>query len=81
MQSPDVGIDCGSNWHICLHGLSMMMVVMMMMMMMMMMMFVCFSADALEKNQQLEFERNKERFAFLKVKFCLTFALLINISC
>ncbi|KAK7482145.1 hypothetical protein BaRGS_00026610 [Batillaria attramentaria] len=25
------------------------------------------SADALEKNQQLEFERNKERFAFLKV--------------
>ena len=31
------------------------------------------SADALEKNQQLEFERNKERFAFLKVstRVCL----------
>lgn len=30
------------------------------------MLWLC-SADALEKNQQLEFERNKERFAFLKV--------------
>jgi len=28
-----------------------------------------FSAEALEKNQMLEFERNKERFVFLKVKF------------
>jgi aconitase A len=26
-----------------------------------------YSADALEQNQELEFERNKERFVFLKV--------------
>ena len=32
---------------------------------------LCFSADALEKNQMLEFERNKERFVFLKVSCCL----------
>ena len=29
--------------------------------------FCNFSADALQKNQDLEFERNKERFMFLKV--------------
>jgi hypothetical protein len=29
-----------------------------------------FRSDALEKNQDLEFERNKERFAFLKVFSC-----------
>ena len=27
---------------------------------------ISFSADALEQNQELEFERNKERFVFLK---------------
>jgi hypothetical protein len=29
-----------------------------------------FRSDVLEKNQDLEFERNKERFAFLKVFSC-----------
>lgn len=29
--------------------------------------FMIFSADALEQNQELEFERNRERFVFLKV--------------
>ena len=28
-----------------------------------------YRADALDKNQDLEFERNKERFVFLKVKY------------
>jgi aconitase A len=27
----------------------------------------CFRADAQQKNENLEFERNKERFTFLKV--------------
>jgi aconitase A len=27
------------------------------------------SADALEKNQAIEFERNRERFKFMKVSF------------
>ena len=49
--------------------MAMMVVEVMMMVMMMMNGYdVCGSADALEKNQQLEFERNKERFAFLKVQ-------------
>lgn len=30
-----------------------------------------YSADALEQNQELEFERNKERFVFLKVLYIL----------
>ena len=29
--------------------------------------FCLFSADSIEKNEELEFERNKERFLFLKV--------------
>lgn len=33
---------------------------------------LCFSADALEKNQELEFERNKERFSFLKASFVMS---------
>lgn len=28
------------------------------------------SPDALEKNHEIEFERNKERFLFLKVSYC-----------
>lgn len=30
--------------------------------------FLIFRADALQKNQDLEFERNRERFMFLKVR-------------
>ena len=37
-----------------------------------------YSADALEQNQELEFERNKERFVFLKV--CLYFCFFIYLS-
>jgi len=37
-----------------------------------------FSAEALEKNQMLEFERNKERFVFLKVKFTPVMYQLLN---
>lgn len=32
-----------------------------------------YSSDALEKNQELEFERNRERFMFLKVFSFLPF--------
>ena len=31
------------------------------------------SADALQKNQELEFDRNKERFLFLKVMLTVFF--------
>lgn len=36
-------------------------------------MCILFRADALQKNQDLEFERNKERFMFLKVNILSTY--------
>ena len=37
---------------------------------------LCGSASAVQRNQELEFERNKERFLFLKV--CLNCVLVIS---
>ena len=43
-------------------------------------MLLFYSPDALEKNHEIEFERNKERFLFLKVHFCDTI-ICVFIGC
>lgn len=40
--------------------------------------FTFFSADALERNEEMEFERNVERFRFLKVNIQNTGTMVVR---